>query len=100
MEKGTLTVANMYSIRRSIALDEKTFRLLFQILLLPKAAFSLLEIVGDILAYFVRRQVNGKEEHVPHDSDGATTSVPCKTLCASLFLESPRIPHTANAYSE
>ena len=92
-------MANMYSTRRSIALDEKTFRLLFQIFLLPKAAFSLLEIVGDILAYFVRQQVNGKEEYVPHDSDG-TTSVPCKTLCASLFLDSPRIPHTANAYSE
>ena len=38
------------------ALDEKTFRLLFRISLLLKGAFSLLEIVGGILAYYVSQQ--------------------------------------------
>jgi uncharacterized membrane protein len=51
-----LTVANMYSTRRFIARDEKTFRLLFRISLLLKAAFSLLEIVGGTLAYFISQQ--------------------------------------------
>jgi len=48
--------ANMDSTRRSIALDEKTFRLLFRTSLLLKGAFSLLEIAGGILAYFVSQQ--------------------------------------------
>ena len=26
------------------------------------------------------QQVNGEEEHVPHDADGTTTSVPCKPV--------------------
>src|SRR5216683_7222962 len=38
------------------AFDEKTFRLLFRISLLLKGAFSLLEIVGGILAYYVSQQ--------------------------------------------
>ena len=38
------------------ALDEKTFRLLFRISLLLKTAFSLLEIVGGVLAYFISQQ--------------------------------------------
>ena len=36
--------------------DEKSFRLLFRISLLLKGAFSLLEIVGGILAYYVSQQ--------------------------------------------
>jgi len=50
------TVANMDSTRRPIALDEKTFRLLFRTSLLLKGAFSLLEIAGGILAYFVSQE--------------------------------------------
>ncbi len=38
------------------AFDEKTFRLLFRISLLLKGAFSLLEIVGGVLAYYVSQQ--------------------------------------------
>jgi uncharacterized membrane protein len=36
--------------------DEKKFRLLFRISLLLKAAFSLLEIMGGILTYFISQQ--------------------------------------------